>query len=443
MGEKQKDSILKKIFLEKKGWIWLLTLMVGMVVLGCALKVDLYLKERKEFISWECWPEIRYQLWQASEMVCDVVIAYSTMLAAVVIFYYSVTENKRLGVPYRRLVAYTVGPITIPVLFVVTLFLTVFMAISHHMPWKHTMYVCAIYILLLQTCMIIEILRSTSYDYGKRVICREERKSYGKKIKMEENCSISRVYFTGHLEQAIHSEEIIQDKKELLEEFLRIPFQMKKGKLSLKNFRQKVFAGKEELEKIYQFYFSNISSAFQNLDGGEKKIERNELHLCIGGFLKELHECLETVIASAQNGKAEEANEVYHMVLSGIMNGMVYSEEEDNVMFCDYIFSEYIPNELSTLQLHLYVLFQEVMYMFDEKPGQRQLRIRKLAEWESIKKDKDILICAKFWDIWVRMFNIPLVSKMKHFKTAMQTMTGHGNESQAVLEMILPMEEKQ
>lgn len=441
MGKKYKDSILKKIFLEKKGWIWLGILVIGMIAIGCAIKVDLSLKERKELIGWEYWPEIRYKLWQASEMVCDVVIAYSTMLAAVVIFYYSVTENKRLGVPYRRLIAYTVGSLTIPVLFVVTLILTVFMVIFHHMTWKHAMYVCAIYILLLQTGMIVEILRSTSYDYGKRVICREERKGYSKKVKLEENYSMKRVYFTGHLEQAIHSEEIIQDKKELLEEFLRIPFQTKKGKLSLRNFRQKVFAGKEELEKIYQFYFFNISSAFQNLNGREKEIEWNELCLSIGGFLKELWECLEEVVSSTQSGKAEEVNVVYHMVLSGIMNGMVYSEE-DSVIFCDHIFSEYIPNELSTLQLCLYVLFQEVMHMFDEKPRQRQLRIKKLAEWEFIKTDKEILICANFWDIWLGMFNIPLVSKMKHFKTAMQTMIGRGNESQAVLEMLLPMQEK-
>lgn len=443
MGKKLKDSMLKKILLDKKGWIWLLTLMMGMLAIGCALKIDCCLKERKEIICWEYWPEIRYQLWQASEMVCNVVVAYSTMLAAVVIFYYSVTENKCLGVPYRRLIAYTVGSLTIPVLFVVTLLLTVFTVIAQRMPWKHTMYVCAIYILFLQTCMIVEILRSTSFDYGKRVICQKERKNYGKKMESEASCSMARVHFIGHLEQAVHSDEIIQDKKELLEEFLRIPFQTKKGKLYLKNFRQKVFLGKEEWEKIYQFYFSNISSAFQNLDGGEQRIERNELYLCIGGFLEELYECLEKIAVSTQNDRKKEADIVYHMVLSGIMNGMIYSDAEDAVVFCDYIFSEYIPNELRSLQLCLYVLFQEVMYMIDEKPRKGQFRIRKLAEWESIKTDEDISICADSWDIWVRVFDFSPASKMRHFKTAMQTMMGHSNESEAVLEMLLPMEEKQ
>lgn len=199
MEEEQRDSILKKIFLEKKGWIWFLTLVIGMIALGCALKIDLSPEERIEFISWEWWPKIRHKLWQASEMICNLVIAYSTMLAAVVIFYYSVTENKRLGVPYRRLSAYTVGSFTIPVLFIETLFLTVFVVVSHYMPWKHTMYVCAIYILLLQTCMIIQILRSTSYDYGKRVICRRERNNY-KKITPKENYSTNRIYSDGHLE---------------------------------------------------------------------------------------------------------------------------------------------------------------------------------------------------------------------------------------------------
>lgn len=166
MKEKKKGIVLRKFFLTKKGWIWLSILVAGVIAIAWALKVDIYPKSGNDFAC-QWWPEIRSKLWQASGMICDVVVAYSTMLAAVVIFYYSVTENKRLGVPYRRLIAYTVGPLTIPILFVVTLLLAVFMVVSHHMPWKHTTYVCAIYILLLQTCIIIEILRSTSYDCGR------------------------------------------------------------------------------------------------------------------------------------------------------------------------------------------------------------------------------------------------------------------------------------
>lgn len=440
----QKDSILIKIFLEKKGWIWLLILMAGMIALVYSLKVDLYPEASREFISWGWWPEIRHKLWQASAMVCEVLVAYSTMLAAVVIFYYSVTENKRLGIPYRRLIAYTVGPFTIPVLFVATLLLTVLMVVFHHMLWKHTMYVCAIYILFLQTYMIVEILRSTSHDYGKRVICQVERKNYSKKITQEESRSINRICATGHLEQAIHSDEFIQDKEELLAEFLRIPFQKKKGKLSLNNFRQEVFF-EEEKEKMYLFYFLNLSSAFQNLDGKEKMIERNELYLCIGRFLEELHTCLKKVegVRAKKNCKMEDADNIYRMVLSGIMNGMVDSNVEDNALFCDYIFEKCVPDDMCNLQLSLYVLFSEVFCMFDEKVQQKSPRIKKLTGWKPVMTKRDIEICADFWEIWVKVFNIPMSGKMKHFVEAMETMTGYGIESETVLEMILPMVEKQ
>lgn len=194
---------------------------------------------------------------------------------------------------------------------------------------------------------------------------------------------------------------------------------------------------------MYIFYFLNISSAFRNMDGSEKVIERNEMYLCIGGFLKELHKCLEAVAALKQNDKTEKANTVYHMVLSGIINGMIYSGVEDNAVFCNYIFDECIPDELSMLQLHLYVLFQEVMYMFEEKLQQNPSKIKKMTEWEPIKADEDISIYTEFWDIWVRMFNIPLVNKMKHLKKAIHTMSGYSIESQAVLKMLLPMEEKE
>lgn len=440
--EQEKTTVWKKLFLKKKRWIWISILAAGMIVISWALKADLHPEEKSMFADWEWWTEMRYKLWLASEMVCDVVIAYSTMLAAVVIFYYSVTENKRLGIPYRRLIAYTVGPHTIPVLFIVTLLLTVFMVVSRHIPWKHTMYISAAYILLLQTCVIIEILRSTSYDYGKQVICREERKRYRMEIKPEESCSMNRIYSTGHLEQAIHSDEIILDKKELLEEFLRIPFQKKEGALSLKNFRREIFEGEGEQEKIYQFYFSNISSAFQNLNGGEKWIERSELYLCIGDFLRKLYYRLKEE-ADEKPERAKEAETVYHMALSGIINGVVYSGVEDNHGFCNYIFSECLPDPgLRVLQLRLYVLFREMMCMFGEKPETERLRIGKLAEWEYVKMDSDILRCAHFWDIWVAPLHISMERKMRHFKRAMQTITGRCNESRAVLEMLLPLDEK-
>lgn len=431
--KEQQGTKLKLFFWDQKGCIWILILLIGLIAIGWALKVDLYPERENHFIRWEWWPEIRYKLWQASEMVCNVVIAYSAMLATVVTFYYSITGNKRWGVPYRRLIKYTAGSWTIPVLFVVVLLLTVFMAIAHHVPWKHTMYVCAAYIVLIQTYLIVKILGSTSHAYGRWVICRRERRKYGKEKGSCVNDSIRWIYSAGHLEQAIHSEEFVQDKKDLLAEFLRIPFQQKEGELSCKNFCQEVFTQDSELEKIYLFYFINISSAFQNLNGEGKQIERNELYLCIGGFLKELYELVKL---KGSSGKA-----VYHMVLSGIINGMVYSGVEDAVVFCNYVFAERIPSELCALQLRLYVLFQEVMCMFEEIPGQRSLEIRKMREWKPVREE-DISTCAYYWNIWVRMFNIPLVSKMKHFKAAMQTMTGRGNESQVVLEMRLPMERK-
>lgn len=446
MGKKHKGTRLRKFFpinflLENKKWICILILMVGMAAIGRALYVDLCSQSGNRIIDWDWSPELRCKLWQASETVRDMLIAYSTMLAAVVIFYYSVTENKRLGVPYRRLIAYTVGPFTIPVLFVVTLLLTVFVVVAQPMSWKYTTYVCAIYILLLQTCMIVLILSSTSYEYGKRLICWVEKNDYRKKVNFELNGSISREYYAGHLEQALHSDEIIGDKKEFLQEFLRIPFQRKTWKkLSYKYSRSEVITG-EESEKIYQFYFYNTSASFQNMDGEEKQIERNELYLCIGSFLKELCSWLR----DGQDCNKDKKEDVYHTVLSGIINGMVYSEVEDKDMFCDYIFSECIPDgELSIRQLHLCVLFQEVMNMFDERLERRLLRIRKLMEWKILKiNEDDILFYANFWDIWVKIFRVSQVEKLRHFEMAMQTMTGRSNKSQVIFEILLQAKEKE
>lgn len=164
MRKKHGDNI------PKKDWIWSSFLLMGSIVIMLALGLDLGIVSVEKVYNTAKWAEIRSNLWQASEIVSDIVIAYSAMLSTIVVFYYSVIENKRLGIPYRRFISYTIGSRTIPILFTVTLLLTIVMAVIRYIPLKHTMFACAAYILLVQTFAIIEILLSTSYEHCKRVI---------------------------------------------------------------------------------------------------------------------------------------------------------------------------------------------------------------------------------------------------------------------------------
>lgn len=423
-----------KTIITKKDWIWIVTLLFGGITVIFALFVDMGIIEIGCVIDKICKIEVRNVLWQASETVCNVTVTYTTMLAAIIVFFYSVIDNKRLGIPYRRLISYTIGSRTIPVLFMTTLLLTVFMVIVRFLSLKYTVYSCFIYILMVQIFVIIQILVSTSYQHCKRVICQLERKRYLKGAGSEEIHNMEWAYFFGHLERAIHSEEFIPDKEEVLAEFLQIPFCRCTGELNKIIIGKKELTGMEELGRIYQFYYVNILSAFQNFDGEAKHLERNQLYMRIRDFVKELSDKI------IKNDIRMQF--VYHMILSGILNGLVSSNVEDNNQICSYILSKCIQDDsMSKRQLHLFLLFQELLSIIDLKKAQRQIRISGIRGWEPIKAE-EMEFYAKFWDIWTQIHDLSFIEKVQHFGDAMQTMTGRCNASAPILNMLLAMTEK-
>ncbi len=297
------------------------------------------------------------------------------------------------------------------------------MSVAHFISLKYTVYICIIYIFAIQVFVCIEIFLSTSYKHCKKVICRIEKKRYiaGKELKEEFNTEWA--YFYGHLERAIHSEEFIPNKKELLIEFLWIPFNIKEKD-------KKKLTETEYLEKVYQFYFVNILSAFHNFNGDENHLERNQLYMCIKDFVIELADKCSTEMKS------------FHMILSGIMNGLVSSNVEDSNGFCAFILSKCIADCVaSKRQLYLFVLFQEMLSMVDTHKKSCHLKIHNFRNWELIKID-DITFCADFWEIWGKMYDISFFNKMQHFDMAIQTMSGRRNMSVPISRMMFTMAEK-
>lgn len=435
MTEENKRILTQNAFIRKKDWIWCLILFVGAVMIIWALCRDFGLIQRGKLTDIAWWEELCCKLWNASGSICDVVVAYSTMMAAIVVFYYSVIENKRLGIPYRRIISYTVGSHTIPVLFVAVLLLTIFMLISYHTIMKHTVYVCAFFILTVQTFAIIMIMQSTSYEHGKSVICRIERKKYLVEIGREKLYNEELTDFFGHLEYALCSGEFISDKKDFLMEFLWIPFKRNTGTLYKGEYLWERLGEKQLLEKVYYFYFLNLQAAFQNLDGSEHHLERNQLYMSMGEFIRELAK-------KAELRDTEEGRIFFYIACSGIVNGLISSNVEDSFAFCDYVFTKCMSEEkMIERQLGLLVLFHEVLDLLGRKSACGQFRIRGLEEWKSVET-QEFPFYAKFWKIWTNVYNITRYDKMRHFLKAMQTMGGYHIASVAISRLLVPMREK-
>lgn len=435
MKKENKKRMMEKTYPTKTGWIWIVILLLGGIAITFAVHVDLGKIDSGSFADNICKKEVRNLLWQASEKMCDVIVTYSTMLVAIVVLFYSMIDNKRLGVPYRRLISYTVGSRTIPILFMATLLLTVFMKMACCISMKYTVCVCMGYILMIQVFVIIEILVSTSYQHCKRAICRIERRRYLKGVDLKAKFNTEWAYFFCHLERAVHSEEFIPDKTEFLTEFLWIPFCRCTGKFNEMANDERKITEKENLERVYHFYFVNILSAFQDFGGEARHLERNQLYTCIADFVSQLSDMNCNHIANDR-----KMQNVYHMMVSGILNGLMASNVEDSIEICSYILSSCIIDATARKkQLSLFMLFQQVLSMIDIQKVQRQIKIKGIREWDIIEM-QDVDFYAVFWDIWTEMYDFSFVQKVQNFEAAMQTMTGRRNASAPILRMLLVVE---
>ncbi len=431
---------IRKGFIDRKDWNWILFLVLGGAAIVWALLADYDLIPFMEQASWG-W--IKGILWDSAEFMCNVIVTYETMLVASVIFFYSVMDNKRLGIPFRRLLDLTIGSHTIPILFMITLLLTVFMVMARSVSWKYTTYVCMGYILLVQMYVIINILLSTSYAHCKRIICRYERKRF-----MKQKGIYNLREFTGYLERAVHSGEIIQDKTEMLGDFLRIPFDGVVWKMYEKSIQKGTFDEKREGKRIYHFYFVNTLSAFRD-DGGEiANLEIDQMYSCILDFLKEyvgqngggmgtLKELLKSKYEESECTR--KINYISHMVISGVMNALAFGNARGYAgLYKNLLTKCELADEIRGKQIKLMVLFQEVLGLTGIREERGGFEWEQPEEWDPLKEE-EIAFCADMWNVWMEMYDVPFYSKARRFNAAIQTMIGYRNASGRILRMKLKM----
>ncbi len=112
--------------------------------------------------------EIKYMLSESLEQLFDIIITLDTILAAAVIFFYSVQDGRKEGIPHRTIMAYTFGSFTVPILFIVIMLMLPlnFFAIAVNLRWFA--WAGVIFTYATQIIIIILILLSTSYQYSAR-----------------------------------------------------------------------------------------------------------------------------------------------------------------------------------------------------------------------------------------------------------------------------------
>lgn len=370
----------------------------------------------------------------------DMLITISTILAATVIFFYSVQDNRKEGIPHRAILAYSFGSYTIPVFFFLSMFILPTGFWCFHFNMKVTFSVCMAFSYFFQMAIMVLILLSTSFTYGLRVIRNAEIRQYKmlceikgeKSSELESNPQFIWTYLLHHLEQVVTSDELIADKMMLVRELLKTPYHKKQKKWTVRNEQKgksvgnmlKICLEENDLGRIYEFYYGNVSAVMQYLSRAEHNAERDKIYFVFYEFLDNMKKLYEMVKAS-QNSSITEAGANYMMTISGLMNAVLESETPDAEVVCNYILNKCIGDkEMRRKQIGLYFLFQEYLYRIRIKgkdvnrtiPLQYLYQINGVVGW--CMKDNDERIYFDFWQIWMDWTTISEKNRIDYFRNA-------------------------
>lgn len=463
--ETENRLLIKKFYKTGTVYLSILFIVTLICVFACLVidlnpeyKMDLYQIVKncsylKDYIS--VLKTIKYRLHDCIELYCNMIITYNTILTAALVFFYSIMDNRRGGIPYRTLISYTFGSWTLPIMFMVTLLLMpIVYLIQENLRWTVFFLLC--YMFFIQIFIIIIILRSSSFTSAMRVLTNVEFRQYrildpshkrGKYIftPFLKLVPVKREYigqyFSRHMREIFMSTELLPDRIRMIRSILWVPFyKNKKRKLSIERLY------KNNLQSVYRFYFENISSLFDC----SKKQDKNELFNMLYEFLENFEKWFHESVKSNDLTKKTlkilvNPTDVYHMVYCGILNAAMFSDIDEREVFCNYVFDHYMKEKaLRNTQIDLYILFHEVFFLVKKKSGYDITdlqEIKSLYEWESLSIEK-IQSYGRYWKIWCDCFSINRENKMKHFIRASHTMCGICNESEIIFDIMQYIKKK-
>lgn len=425
MDSKQEQQIRNEI-LKKGSKLFVCFLIIGLVCILVAIYIDIKNKNNCQYDIFWC-------------QFYDTLVSSTTILAAAVIFFYSVQDNTKGGIPNRTILAYSIGSYTIPVFFMMSVFMLPFIYLMNKIDMRHTCDVCIIFAYILHFFILGLILLSNSYRFSEMVICNAEITQYNLlceidkknlnnlRVNLKSQPSYTWSYMMYHFEQVILSDELIEEKISMIRRLLATPFYKNKTRTYIR--MEYVYLDKKDilslehnnLARIYEYYYANLSAAMNYLATDNNHELRNKVYLVIYEFLSNLKALYQTSI------KTKEIQKNYLMVVTSIMSAVLGYKVVEAEDFCCYIINNCIDDELRYKQITLYFLLQEYLYRTSMNVDDTQC-IMYLDKIDGIEKwyvrFEDELLCWEFWRIWLRWTSISVYSCERYFYNAIETLKG-------------------
>lgn len=382
-----------------------------------------------------------------------ILLSYNGILAATLILFYSIKDNKKDGIPNRRIMAFAYGSHTAPILFGVSM---IFMPI-YYLFWHIELYFIAmfliLYISILQLTIMNMILKSTSHMFHNEQIKKIEKEQL--RFIIENKKTINKygipiwTYFTRYMSEALSSVDLLSDQIVLVREILFIPFEgiisVKKSKKPKRHKQSKYISFSPN--DYYYFYYNNLSASFKKLSN-DQNLTRATLIDTVKDFItKLLIYYLESFDTDTGNLKIEE--NTVPVVVSSVIKSLYetswnyHDPEMDSIEIINQLISiiniyikEGKAEKINTYEfkrklLLEYVLFQG--YLESKQSGNTIKHLDYLNEISLLRFNRlspnEQKLCFEIWDYWAG----DSIRESGYFKRVVDTYEGNSKDSYAIV----------
>lgn len=342
----------------------------------------------------------------------ELLIATSAIVTATVVLFYTIIDNRRMGIANRMIITYYVGRCALPLCFILTLVGLPVIRILLDMKRNYMAEAGIVIIFTVQLGIIALILVATSFRCNIYFIGKIEKRQLDLMLEDGMEDEFLWMYMVHHMEGIVTAEGIFLEKSQLIHKLLKVPLETGNWKEKQETKRWK--------RVIYKYYYVNLAGLFRQVreDQGLEKI-----YAVLYEFADEI------------TGRNSGIKPQTHLLInSAILNAALDSDTAGKSGFCAYFINQYVDAQIRNEQIVLFYLFHDLMYRTGHDGINREVvqSLKLVGDLENeVKKFRDD--CLEFWEIWCEQYGMSIQVKVAGFYNAMLTLEGKYGKSFPIL----------
>lgn len=342
----------------------------------------------------------------------ELLIATGAIVTATVVLFYTILDNRRMGVANRMIISYYAGRYVLPLCFMLTLIGLPVIRILLDMKRNYMAEAGIVILFTVQLGIIALILVATSFRCNIYFIGKIEQSQLELMLEDGMEDEFLWMYMVHHMESIATAEGIFLEKSQLINKLLKVPLEIRDWKKKQEKKRWK--------RVIYKYYYMNLVGLFRQVreDQGLEKI-----YAILYEFAGEMME-----------GNSGIEPQTYLLINSAILNAALDSDAVGKSGFCDNFINQCVDGQIRNKQIVLFYLFHDLMYRAGHDVINREvvqsLKLAGSLENEVKNMEED---CLAFWEIWCEQYRISRQLKTASFYNAMLTLEGKYGKSYPIL----------